>query len=1026
MAKLGISTGTVPNDGTGDSLLVGAIKVNKNFDEIYNYFGDGANLTSIGGTWITTSVGIHTLKRVGIGTTNPRFALEVGSVGSSGTSLWVNGDARIIGVLTVGASSISLNGSSNRITVGTGITLDGNTGIISASSIVLNGSRITGSGVTSITAGSGITISQSTGNVTITGSGVTSITAGSGITISQSTGNVIITGSGVTSITAGSGITISQSTGNVTINASPGSGVVTSITAGSGITISQSTGNVTINAETYWNKTGSGIHTLSNVGIGTTNPVSTLTVDGSISSSDVTSTAVLNVGLGGTIIKTTYAGLVGISTLIPRFALEVGSVGSSGTSLWVNGDARITGVLSVGQGTISIDGNTNQVTTSNLVVTNSASIKGHVVSVLSFNPVADGVKNVSTGVISGTDNTQAFRNALDYLANLGGGTLYVPTGKYAFYNNAATRLEITSNIRIIGDGPNNTILYFNDTSSSSRRDFLISNSANKIDVVLEDLSIIGDWGANNDFTQRSHLTSFDCGSDSNVSVYRCRFEYSRFFGLVVGYTNYGNTVSCADSYFYRIAGDGFSVRNNKHLIASNNYFKDVNDDSIAFHTREPQSSPVQTSAVITGNKIVDSQGICLLGCKDTTITSNSLTRIHTRAIQIGGPWSSGETGEGKTPNIGILISNNIIDTVFDGNAFSGSTGSGNYYIYIDGIDPNALAGYYVGGPNGSGGILQPYPYFYRNDVSDTPPSTGNWFVNISNNICVRTYQPTTNYSDYGYGSRYARTGISNPQITSTTLGYNLGESSALIHLKTRAFNVLISNNVLDGHARGVRLEGTNSSSFNDWQSVLISNNIISNFSVAGIHVIGSSMVEIISNLVDGDPLYLSSYRGSNGTWTFGGGSDVLLPAILNEGRCLIKNNSFKNVQSVLNTASNTNQLFERNTYYFDPTSDGFNTSNVGIGYYGNSYPFDISPNAVIHDGNPNSSGYGDVTNVCLNSSSTKPSSGKYIKGHFVSNSNPTVLGSSPNRYIVTGWRRVSTGSSHTNITDWVDVLSNIE
>ena len=77
MAKLGISTGITPNDGTGDSLLLGAIKINSNFSDIYTYFGDGTNLTSIGGTWGNTSVGIHTLKNVGIGTTNPTSALTV-------------------------------------------------------------------------------------------------------------------------------------------------------------------------------------------------------------------------------------------------------------------------------------------------------------------------------------------------------------------------------------------------------------------------------------------------------------------------------------------------------------------------------------------------------------------------------------------------------------------------------------------------------------------------------------------------------------------------------------------------------------------------------------------------------------------------------------------------------------------------------------------------------------------------------------------------------------------------------------
>lgn len=44
MARQGITTGITPNDGTGDSLLIGAIKVNQNFEEIYSALGDGDNL----------------------------------------------------------------------------------------------------------------------------------------------------------------------------------------------------------------------------------------------------------------------------------------------------------------------------------------------------------------------------------------------------------------------------------------------------------------------------------------------------------------------------------------------------------------------------------------------------------------------------------------------------------------------------------------------------------------------------------------------------------------------------------------------------------------------------------------------------------------------------------------------------------------------------------------------------------------------------------------------------------------------
>ena len=88
MAKQGISTGTTPNDGTGDSLLTGAVKINGNFDELYTYLGNGSSLNYIGGIWSTTSIGINTLSNVGVGTTNPTSALTV------------TGDGKVTGVVT--------------------------------------------------------------------------------------------------------------------------------------------------------------------------------------------------------------------------------------------------------------------------------------------------------------------------------------------------------------------------------------------------------------------------------------------------------------------------------------------------------------------------------------------------------------------------------------------------------------------------------------------------------------------------------------------------------------------------------------------------------------------------------------------------------------------------------------------------------------------------------------------------------------------------------------------------------------
>ena len=112
MAKVGINTGTAANAGDGSTLRAGANIVNGNFDELYTALGDGSTLApgivtsivagsniSVTGTgevtisassslWEKTDAGINTVSNVGVGTTNPRFSLEVGAVGASGTSLF--------------------------------------------------------------------------------------------------------------------------------------------------------------------------------------------------------------------------------------------------------------------------------------------------------------------------------------------------------------------------------------------------------------------------------------------------------------------------------------------------------------------------------------------------------------------------------------------------------------------------------------------------------------------------------------------------------------------------------------------------------------------------------------------------------------------------------------------------------------------------------------------------------------------------------------------------------------------------
>ena len=144
MAKQGISTGTTPNDGTGSTLLAGALKVNSNFDEIYNLIGDGTTLmsgivTSLvagsgislsgsvgvitvtstggasgGGSFGRNSTGIHTSDNVGVGTT------------TSSHNFNVTGETNLIGGLNVsGVGSVGHLKVSGETSVGGGLNVSG-------------------------------------------------------------------------------------------------------------------------------------------------------------------------------------------------------------------------------------------------------------------------------------------------------------------------------------------------------------------------------------------------------------------------------------------------------------------------------------------------------------------------------------------------------------------------------------------------------------------------------------------------------------------------------------------------------------------------------------------------------------------------------------------------------------------------------------------------------------------------------------------------------------------------------------
>ena len=127
-----------------------------------SYFsGDGSllsnvNISAAGWTNITGGIYNTALNNVGIGTSVPRFNLELGAIGTSSTSLYVNGTSTFIGLVTTGnvvvggmltSTSFRLDGSSSNIRAGiiTTTTLNVGTG----GTIITTNSTSVGIGTTS-------------------------------------------------------------------------------------------------------------------------------------------------------------------------------------------------------------------------------------------------------------------------------------------------------------------------------------------------------------------------------------------------------------------------------------------------------------------------------------------------------------------------------------------------------------------------------------------------------------------------------------------------------------------------------------------------------------------------------------------------------------------------------------------------------------------------------------------------------------------------------------------------------------
>jgi hypothetical protein len=197
-----------------------------------------------------------------------------------------------------------------------------------------------------------------------------------------------------------------------------------------------------------WASNSIGISTTKNVGIATTSAKSDVSL---FVVGDIEATG--NVNVAGTI---TYEDVknvdsLGLSTF--RSGLEV-QTGTATTALLVQGDARVTGILTIGTASVTIDGDNNKVSVGVVTITNSEVILGDNVTINSSATGINSAPNVLYVAKDGSDdnNGTSIDNAKLTIAGAvsiaqSGTTIKVLSGNYVESN----PIELPAFTAVVGD-----------------------------------------------------------------------------------------------------------------------------------------------------------------------------------------------------------------------------------------------------------------------------------------------------------------------------------------------------------------------------------------------------------------------------------------------------------------------------------------------------------------------------------------------------------------------------------------------
>lgn len=615
-----------------------------------------------------------------------------------------------------------------------------------------------------------------------------------------------------------------------------------------------------------------------------------------------------------------------------------------------------------------------------------------------------------------TDDSAAIQAAIDAIATGGGGRLYVPPGAYVI----ASDLNPKSYVTLSGAGPHASRLIV-PPGNTTRNRILVNLTDPLVDVTIESLGFVGQWGTTASELNENGLITLKFVT--NLIIRNCALTDSRFFALNI---NDCDRVWVDGCLFERSCRDMIAVWATPDVRVTNNILRGNDDDGMSIsYDGSVTDAIIRSQVVVSGNLLEDTGPIRTQAPKNVVISNNVIRRPKGQGIRISiNNTSTNNISSGHA----VLVEGNVITDVIDRswNTTGTTTGSVNNRIYIDVMSIPLQAGALAVAPGevnpATGLVVEPYGYYYAKASIATPSGSirAPEGIVIRNNTMMRTLPAVTNYSDWGYGESYGKTGTVDYQVADNVLR---GIGVRLLIPQTTA---IVESNLIQVGRYGIQWNVDTGVTIANRlvKGNVIRNNVVRDFDNHGIYWTPTTAshqdITIEGNIFDGDPFFQHSNRGSNGTWavTNAGPNAFKLDQV---NGVVIRRNTVKNVAAVISqTGASTTQYVESNLLFGNPVVTGFSTSNAGIGTIpaiGDGAQWWLQ----FENSDPTSATYSQSMGANLRNFGTMPTSGTWLLGMRVTSRSATVLGTSGSQYVNLGWVRLTTGSAHVHNTDWSEM-----